>query len=158
IVEATLIDGFVPTIGDEFQVLIATQVVGEFDIVETIDEEDVLGFALSDIYSSMDVILRVDDVFLIGDYNDDGRVNAADYAAWRNNLGAPAGTLPNDIEDGPIGIAQYNIWKSHFGNKFPDPGALSAGEVPEPQSLLIFLMFAGTAGFASYAKRTGRLP
>ena len=31
---------------------------------------------------------------LDGDYNDDGLVNAADYVAWRDNLGAEAGTLP----------------------------------------------------------------
>jgi hypothetical protein len=37
---------------------------------------------------------------LPGDYNDDGTVDAADYVAWRKNVGAPAGTLPNDIDGG----------------------------------------------------------
>ena len=51
----------------------------------------------------------------IGDYNSDGVVDAADYTVWRNNLGAPAGTLPNDSATGPIGIEQYHNWKANFG-------------------------------------------
>ncbi len=50
-----------------------------------------------------------------GDYNNDGIANAADYTTWRNNLGAPAGTLPNDTDGGVIGQSQYNTWKANFG-------------------------------------------
>ena len=34
---------------------------------------------------------------------------------WRKNVGAAAGTLPNDTDGGPIGLAQYNTWRAHFG-------------------------------------------
>lgn len=50
-----------------------------------------------------------------GDYNENGIVDAADYTTWRDNLGAPAGTLPHDADGGVIGQAQYNTWKAHFG-------------------------------------------
>ena len=50
-----------------------------------------------------------------GDYNNDGEVNLADYTVWRNNLGAPEGTLPNDPNSGAIGVDQYNTWHSNFG-------------------------------------------
>jgi len=82
-------------------------------------------------------MLRVEDVFLIGDYNDDGAVDAADYTLWRHNLGAPAGTLPNDIHNTPIGALQYDTWRAHFGNTFPKPGASLASRVPEPATLAL---------------------
>jgi hypothetical protein len=51
----------------------------------------------------------------VGDYNSNGLVDAADYTRWRDNLGAPAGTLPNDADGGVIGQAQYDTWKANFG-------------------------------------------
>ena len=49
-----------------------------------------------------------------GDYNDDGVVNAADYAVWLAHLGASAGTLPNDVDGGVIGQAQYDTLEIKF--------------------------------------------
>src|SRR5205085_2633394 len=42
-----------------------------------------------------------------GDYNNDGKVDAADYVVWRKYAGTTH-TLPNDPTGGTIGIAQYN--------------------------------------------------
>ena len=50
-----------------------------------------------------------------GDYNNDNIVDQADYTVWRNNLGASAGTLPNDPNGTAIGVDQYLTWKSNFG-------------------------------------------
>ena len=61
-------------------------------------------------------------------------MNAADYTAWRNNLGAPAGTLPNDSYGGVIGQDQYNTWKANFGMSLPGSGSLADATVPEPAS------------------------
>jgi hypothetical protein len=72
---------------------------------------------------------------LRGDYNDDDKVDAADYATWRKNEGAPAGTLPNDIDGGTIGQPQYNTWRAYFG----EPTAGSAASIPEPSSGLLCL-------------------
>jgi hypothetical protein len=56
---------------------------------------------------------------LQGDHNGDGRVNAADYTAWRKtNRGVPAG---------------YTTWRTHFG----EGGGTAA--VPELSSLWILL-------------------
>lgn len=142
-IEVTFIDGFVPQLGDVFTVLSATSGRdGEFDIVTGIDENDILGFILTDLYTANDALLRVDDVFLIGDYNDDGAVNAADYTVWRDNLGAPAGTLPNDIHDSSIGTLQYAAWRTHFGNTLPTAGSLQA-TVPEPATVALVAMILG---------------
>jgi hypothetical protein len=74
-----------------------------------------------------------------GDFNRDGVVNAADYTVWRDNLGAAAGTLVNDPNAGAIGIAQYDTWKSNFGETLPLPGAIAA--VPEPTASMLLTLF-----------------
>jgi hypothetical protein len=145
-VEATFIDDFIPKIGDVFTILTASSGRdGEFDTVEAIDENDVLGFVLTDLYTTTEAMLRVDAVFLIGDYNENGIVDAADYTVWRDLLGAPAGTLPNDIYDTPIGTLQYDAWKDHFGNTLPKSGALQEAAVPEPAAVM--LLVCGVLGF-----------
>ncbi len=64
--------------------------------------------------------------FLVGDYNLNGRVDAADYTVWRNALGqsglAPFSGADGD-GDGEITQADYNVWRSHFGEVLPPPGA-----------------------------------
>ena len=72
-----------------------------------------------------------------GDYNNDGVVNAADYTVWRDNLGAPAGTLQNDIDGGAIGPAQYATWKANFGTALGSGSLASNAAVPEPASLIL---------------------
>ena len=78
---------------------------------------------------------------LPGDYNEDGTVNAADYTVWRDNLGAPAGTLANDVDGGDIGQPQLLTWQSNFGATAAAASTLRHTEVPEPTSawLLIFV-------------------
>ena len=53
---------------------------------------------------------------LVGDYNESGTVDAADYTRWRDNLGT-SNPLPNrdSANAGPISQADYTSWKSRFG-------------------------------------------
>ena len=83
---------------------------------------------------------------LAGDYNASGAVDEADYTVWRDNLGAAAGTLPNDVIGGVIGQAQYDAWKANFGNMLPAVSTIENGSVPEPTSMSL-LVFAA-AGLA----------
>ncbi len=76
---------------------------------------------------------------LSGDYNNDGVADAADYTVWRNNLGAAAGTLPNDSDGGVIGQLQYDTWKANFGDTAAGggSGSLHAAAAPEPASVVL---------------------
>ncbi len=76
---------------------------------------------------------------LIGDYNQSGTVDAADYTFWRDRLGAAGASLPNRDpgNGGVISTADYNSWKSHFGNSGSGTGSLGASPVPEPSALVI---------------------
>jgi hypothetical protein len=73
---------------------------------------------------------------IVGDYNNNGAVDAADYVVWRKKEGT-TDLLPNDPIGGTIGPAQYNQWREHFGQP-PGSGSGSAGTlflqsaVPEP--------------------------
>src|SRR5262249_12999000 len=55
----------------------------------------------------------------VGDYNQNGVVDAADYTRWRDTLGqtgiAPSSGADGD-GDGAIDSDDYNVWKNHFGN------------------------------------------
>ncbi|QDU87551.1 hypothetical protein Pla175_09150 [Pirellulimonas nuda] len=82
--------------------------------------------------------LTPDPAILAGDYNGDGAVDAADYTVWRDNLGMPEGTLINDISVGPVGEAQYLVWKNRFGNTLTP--AVGATAVPEPSVATLCLL------------------
>jgi hypothetical protein len=85
---------------------------------------------------------------LLGDYNNDGFVNAPDYALWRKSVGQPAGTLPNDNTGLPIGADQYTLWRSNFGAPASGSGSLLSSSVPEPSSVVILLIATATTVFA----------
>ena len=76
-----------------------------------------------DMYFSGTGILTVGPSILAGDYNNDGIVNAADYVVWQKNVGQPSQTLPNDTTGVIVGQAQYNLWRSNFGNTTAVPGS-----------------------------------
>jgi hypothetical protein len=74
----------------------------------------------------------------LGDYNNNGVVDAADYVVWRNTLGQSV-TLPNDSTPGTVTAADYNVWKSRFGAGAGAGSELSSGAVPEPGSILLMI-------------------
>lgn len=78
-----------------------------------------------------------------GDYNGNGTVDAADYAVWRDNIGA--NTIPNDPTSGTVDSTDYDFWKSRFGaTSGAGSGSGLAAAVPEPATLFagIIALFA----------------
>jgi hypothetical protein len=71
-----------------------------------------------------------------GDYNGNGKVDAADYALWRNG-----GPLMNEVDvPGTVNNADYTEWRARFGN--PGPGSGSGAGVPEPTAMALALTAA----------------
>jgi autotransporter-associated beta strand protein len=102
------------------------------------------GYSVS--YTGGNITLSTAVAALPGDYNQNGVVDSADYVLWRNNVGQPAGTLPNDTAGGTIGDAQYSLWRSNFGNHSGAGSGLGAGSaVPEPTTIGMLLL--GLLGF-----------
>jgi hypothetical protein len=85
---------------------------------------------------------------LLGDFNEDGKVDAADYVRWRANETAND-PLPND--DGLTTQAErFDLWRANFGNMAMGAGS-SARAVPEPSACL--LLAVGMSIFALCRRR-----
>lgn len=71
---------------------------------------------------------------LVGDYNGNQVVDAADYTLWRNSLGREGMGLAADGNgDNKVNDADYTLWKSNFGDTAGGGSAESeATVVPEP--------------------------
>lgn len=67
---------------------------------------------------------------LAGDFNSDGKVDAADYTVWRNGLG------------GAYDQSDYTDWKTNFGDT-AGSGSHGATSVPEPAGLVLGIVALG---------------
>jgi hypothetical protein len=90
----------------------------------------------------MEIRIDTTSTQLAGDYNGDGRVNAADYSVWRNSLGQSGSGLAADGNgDTHVDNADYDLWKLHFGEVFGGgSGETSLGATPEPGSQLLLVV------------------
>jgi len=81
---------------------------------------------------------------IAGDYNQNGKVDAADYTVWRDTFGqnVPMGTGADGDNSGTIGTGDFNVWKSNFGMG-GGSGAVASAAVPEPSTILM-LVFSVT--------------
>jgi hypothetical protein len=141
--EVSLINGFNPSVGQSFNILDWGSLAGTF---ASLNLPALAGLAwnTSQLYTSG--VLSVAAVGLSGDFNDDGKVDAADYIPWRMNEIANA-ALPND--NGLTTQAdRFNLWKANFGNMagsgssstFPPPPSAFDNAVPEPTSLSLLAL------------------
>src|SRR4029077_6096917 len=82
---------------------------------------------------------------VLGDYNNNGIVDAADYTIWQDTLGSHTGLRANGDNTGAsanvIDQADFIFWKAHFG---VPPGSGSGGDAniaaPEPATLVMLLL------------------
>jgi len=88
-----------------------------------------------------------------GDYNEDDKVDAADYTSWRDNLGSNI-ALPNEDPSTTPGVVtqeDYLFWKTQFG---ATAGSGFSAAVPEPTTgLLSFL--AALSCLCAFYRRIG---
>jgi hypothetical protein len=61
---------------------------------------------------------------LPGDFNSDGRVDAADYVVWRKTDGTQEG---------------YDRWRTNFGRSIASPAAGQSAAIPEPAAVQLAL-------------------
>jgi hypothetical protein len=69
-----------------------------------------------------------------GDYNDNDRVDAADYIVYLKNLNT-TNVIPNDTTSGWVMEDDLIVWRENFGAT--SSGAGQGGGVPEPSSIFL---------------------
>lgn len=110
-------------------------------------------FLLFGLIESLDADFFADRVFaplLEGDFNFDGRVNAADYTVWRDTQ-AGSGDLAADANlDGQVTIDDLSLWRDFYGS--PAASASAVSSVPEPLTAHSLIV----AGLAYYTRRRSR--
>ncbi len=126
--DVSLLGGFTPSAGNSFDVLTTTGgVTGTFAIQQLPLLAGGLVWNLS--YGTNDVILSVGGV--LGDYNHNGTVDAADYVVWRKGLG----TIYTQSD--------YNVWRANFGQTTGSGvGTITTAAVPEPTTLAMVIIGA----------------
>jgi PEP-CTERM motif len=100
---------------------------GHSDINAAVSTEDAYletAFTLID-----NILVEAIDEGLIGDYNDDGKVDAADYVLWRKDPASHGGD--------PQG---YDDWAANFGEPSGGGSGLGVDAVPEPGALAISMI------------------
>jgi hypothetical protein len=96
----------------------------------------------------------LDDLFavLLGDYNSDGNVDAADYVAWQSTFGQSVANWSgaDGNGNGTIDELDYGVWKANFGSTSGAGASANAVvAVPEPQHLTL----AGIVLFSVFFRR-----
>jgi hypothetical protein len=82
-----------------------------------------------------------------GDYNNDGRVDGADFLTWQRGFGANVtpGAGADGSGNGIVDAADLAIWKSGFGNATAAVGS-AMGAVPEPATGCALLLAMACLG------------
>jgi hypothetical protein len=132
-----------------------------FSLAGVTDRQNVQFSGLNLFAHANDLVINVDSIVyntiegVLGDYNENGVVDAADYNLWRDNLGANI-ALPNEgASTGVVDQEDYDFWKLHFGEGTPGAGGVSTSAVPEPATLLSLLPFAAI-GLGCWRRGNGR--
>ena len=138
--DVTLISGFVPLSGQTFNILTAAGIAGTFDTTTLPALAGGLFFNLA--YSTNAVTLSVGGI--LGDYNKNGIVDAADYVLWRKTISQSGPALAADgNNNGTIDPVDFTIWRTNFGTPAaPGSGASLAGTIPEPTTSLLLIFAA----------------
>lgn len=83
---------------------------------------------------------------LVGDYNGDEVVDAADYTVWRDTLDSTEDLRADGDESGTVGPEDYDLWKTNFGNTLGG-GSVIGVTVPEPAASLLCVTCAMSLAF-----------
>jgi prepilin-type N-terminal cleavage/methylation domain-containing protein len=112
-----------------------------FNRVTMIESLDYDGILLDDIVAGFV------DARLLGDFNKNGAVDAADYAVWRDNLGGSFDLNGNGDETGSsqnrVDEADYELWRASFGKSIRSGGtnpSTVVSPLPEPGSLSLVVV------------------
>jgi autotransporter-associated beta strand protein len=138
--DVELLDGFTPTLGDQFDLLRANEVLGTFDDVLLPALSSELEWHLA--YLTDAVVLTVADAAVLdpADFNGDGFVDGSDLSLWASQFGQVGETEPiTGDADGDLMVDGFDFltWQR---NLTPTNTPEGAAAVPEPAALALMLL------------------
>ncbi len=139
---------YVPSLGDEFLILSAEQLQGEFDSILSPSLPTGLDWRIDYHDSSVELsVVPVSTPLLPGDFDLDGDVDRTDLNQWRAHYGGDGADTDGDNDsDG----SDFLAWqRDHTGSGAS--GALAAAAVPEPAGLA--LMLIGLVGILAVERK-----
>ncbi|MEM9914993.1 MAG: PEP-CTERM sorting domain-containing protein [Planctomycetota bacterium] len=134
VLDVVLLPGFTPEDGDAFTILTASNgLSGAFGTVDLPGLMEGLQWDLRQTANALELAVIASG--LLGDYNGNGVVDAADYTVWADNFGSTSTLAADGNGNGVVDAADYTIWADNFGTS----AAVSQGlvNVPEPQAMLL---------------------
>ncbi|MEO0529090.1 MAG: hypothetical protein AAF266_00800 [Planctomycetota bacterium] len=129
--------GFEAGDGEAFSLLQGSLGMNEFDSVALPALAEGLSWSVDYLENELVISVEADTPTLVGDYNGDGLVNAADYTVWRDTLDSVTELAADGDGDGIIDQDDYDLWSANFGD-----ASVSPTSVPEPASLLLVTVLA----------------
>lgn len=141
----SLLDDFVPQLGDTFEIITASEGLAGTFATETFAAFDP-NLEITAIYGAQSVQLAVAPA-LAGDYNADGVVDAADYAVWRDSLGGTSNLAADGDRSGTIDEGDYTVWRANYGvTSSAAASSTATNPAPEPTSLMLLSLGAMATG------------
>jgi hypothetical protein len=133
---------YIPQSSASFDIFDWETVTGTFDTIHLPTLGGGLSWNTDQLYTLG--VLAIDGV--LGDYNRNSVVDAADYIVWRKMSGmagtglAADGSGPAGLPDGVVDQHDYDLWSANFGNAVSGGGASDLiSSVPEPGHMMLML-------------------
>jgi hypothetical protein len=118
----------------------------EFTFFNTLTDDGSPPTVATDLYIRSIEIIRAAAPGLLGDFNEDNSVDAADYVVWRKGIGV-AMTPEN-----------HNLWRTNFGRTAGSgAGTGATGAIPEPTTLVL-LVVVGLGALVRHRRFACRVP
>jgi autotransporter-associated beta strand protein len=136
ILDIDLLNSFVPSAGQTFQVL--TSVAGVSGVFSQTQLPALAnGLFWNVLYGQHSVILAVAPTASLtsipGDFNLDGTVDASDYTFWRDRVGTSSAAADANF-DGQVTAQDYQLWKAHYGYSLTGGGFAAVVEAAVPEA------------------------
>ena len=142
-----LVAGYEPSAGDLFDILDCQFTSGLFDLAQLPSLPFGLVWDTSKLMTEGRLGVAVG---LAGDYNHDGRVDAADYPIWRKSVGSVGVGLDAD-GNGDLHVDQgdFDVWRAQFGHTAASGfGNVTSAGIPEPATLILLTLMASAGSLA----------
>jgi hypothetical protein len=127
---------YVPASGDSFDILDWGSITGTFLPFTLPTLPGGLTWDSSSLYTSG--LLKIGGI--LGDYNLNGGVDAADYVMWRSEENQSTLLAADGDFNHTVATGDYGVWRTNFGLLAGPASSLEGSEVPEPPAALLLLV------------------